>query len=82
MSLKLEGRRYGYLTPENDRILIRNLSCQQVAGYSVGIMYIENVNYPLIPGNVVNAYTYDFPVRMMAVPNLTMTDCSTQILPL
>jgi hypothetical protein len=45
---------------------------QQIAGYSVGIIYIEDVWYPFMPGNVVNAYTYDFPVRMRAVPNLTI----------
>ncbi len=39
--------------------------------YSIGIVYIENVNYPMLPGNVVNACTYNFPVRMAPVPNLT-----------
>lgn len=67
----MEGRRYGYLTPENNGDFYRGIQHQQVAGYPVGIVYIENVNYPLIPGNVVNACTYDFPVRMKAVPNLT-----------
>lgn len=67
----MEGRRYGYLTPENSGDFYRGIQHQQVAGYPVGIVYIENVNYPLIPGNVVNACTYDFPVRMKAVPNLT-----------
>ena len=67
----LEDRRYGLITPENRDTKIRTLDHQQVSGYSVGIVYIENVNYPLIPGNVVNAYTYDFPVRMAPVKNLT-----------
>ncbi len=43
---------------------------QNTAGYSVGILHIDDVFYPLLPGNVVNAYSYDFPVRMKAVPNL------------
>lgn len=67
----LEDRRYGIITPENRNTKIRTLDHQQISGYGVGIVYIENVNYPLIPGNVVNAYTYDFPVRMMPVKNLT-----------
>ena len=71
MDKRIKGRQYGYLTPENDSRFVQSFNRQQIAGYSVGIIYIENVNYPMMPGNVVNAYTYDFPVRMMAVPNLT-----------
>lgn len=40
---------------------------QIIAGYTVGIMLLD-VWYPIIPGNVVNACTYDFPVRMRHVP--------------
>ena len=71
MSRYLEGRRYGFLTPDNSGDFYKGIQRQQVAGYPVGIVYIEQVNYPLLPGNVVNACTYDFPVRMKAVPNLT-----------
>ena len=71
MSAYKKGRRYGILTPENDGGYYDGIQNQQVSGYSVGIVYIENVSYPLIPGNVVNACTYDFPVRMKAVANLT-----------
>jgi len=71
MDKRIKGRQYGYLTPNNDSRFVQSYNRQQVAGYSVGIVYIENINYPIMPGNVVNAYTYDFPVRMMAVPNLT-----------
>ncbi len=71
MDNRLNGRQYGYWTPNNENRFVRSYNCQQVGGYSVGIVYIENINYPLIPGNVVNAYTYDFPVRMKAVSNLT-----------
>jgi Asp/Glu/hydantoin racemase len=73
MKLRKEGRQYGYLDAATDGVFVRNLPNQQVAGYSVGIVYIEQVNYPMMPGNVVNAWTYDFPVRMKAVPNLTNT---------
>lgn len=70
MSKFVENRRYGYITPENRNTKIRTLDHQQISGYSVGIVYLGDVNYPLIPGNVVNAYTYDFPVRMMPVVGL------------
>ena len=39
-----------------------------ISGYTVGILYQE-VWYPLLPGNVVNACTYDFPVRHKLIPN-------------
>jgi Asp/Glu/hydantoin racemase len=34
---------------------------QFIAGHAIGIVHLE-VWYPLLPGNVVNATTYDFPV--------------------
>lgn len=71
MSKFMEGRRYGYISPGNDGGFYKGIQWQQVGGYPIGIVYIENVNYPLLPGNVVNANTYPFPVRMKAVPNLT-----------
>ena len=71
MGKYIEGRRHGDLTRETDGGFYKGIQNQQVAGYPIGIVYIENVNYPLIPGNVVNGWTYDFPVRMKAVPNLT-----------
>lgn len=71
MDKRIVGRQYGHLTSNNDSRFVQSFNRQQIGGYSVGIVYIENVNYPMMPGNVVNAYTYDFPVRMMAVPNLT-----------
>lgn len=59
-----EGRPYGYLHSGNDGRYMENVPNQQVSGCSVGIVYIEDINYPMVPGNVVNAYTYPFPVRM------------------
>jgi Asp/Glu/hydantoin racemase len=70
MDRRLKDRAYGYLTPENSNVVVRMLDHQQVSGYSVGIIYIEDVWYPMLPGNAVNAYTYDFPVRMKAIPRL------------
>lgn len=67
--LKLE-REFGYLSSLEDNRVIRMKRGQNIAGYAVGILHIDDVFYPLLPGNVVNACTYDFPVRMKAVPNL------------
>ena len=64
-------REYGYLSSEEQESQpIFMPKGQNVAGYSIGILYLDNVWYPLVPGNVVNACTYDFPVRMKAVPGL------------
>ncbi len=63
-------REFGYLTPSEQPQWVHMQKGQNIAGYSVGILYLDNVWYPLVPGNVVNACTYDFPVRMKAVPNL------------
>ncbi|MDO4552438.1 MAG: aspartate/glutamate racemase family protein [Bacillota bacterium] len=71
MENKTTGIQYGCLHGENDGRFIRTKPWQQMAGYAIGIVYIEHVNYPLLPGNVVNACTYDYPVRLRAVPNLT-----------
>ena len=65
----IKNRHFGYATPENMEWVMM-CDHQQMSGYSVGIVYIEDVFYPMVPGNVVNAYTYDFPVRMRGVPDL------------
>lgn len=62
--------RYGFLNHQNDGIHIRMKKNQNIAGYSIGIVYIEDVFYPIMPGNVVNACTYPFPVRMIPVKNI------------
>lgn len=68
----LQNRRYGYLHAENDGGMVQMVKGQNIAGYPIGIIYIDDVYYPMMPGNVVNAYTYDFPVRMKAVDDI---DC-------
>lgn len=44
---------------------------QSIAGHAIGIVHLE-VWYPLLPGNVVNATTYDFPVRYKALREATI----------
>jgi len=63
-------RSYGFMMPTDEPQWIHMPKGQNIAGYSVGILYLDNVWYPMVPGNVVNAYTYDFPVRLKAVTNL------------
>ncbi|MDO4552435.1 MAG: aspartate/glutamate racemase family protein [Bacillota bacterium] len=66
-----QKREFGYLSgEERESQWIQMRRGQNVAGYSVGILHLDNVWYPLLPGNVANACTYDFPVRLKAVPGL------------
>lgn len=41
-------------------------------GEAIGILMLDNRKYPKIPGDVGNACSYDFPVRIDVVPNLNM----------
>lgn len=58
---------YNYWGPGDgdERVYIQK--GQLVSGYTVGIL-VQDVHYPLLPGNVVNADTYAYPVRMEIVP--------------
>jgi len=65
-------RHYGYFdhtSYENQKIL--STSGQSVAGYPIGILALE-LFYPLLPGNVVNPWTYNFPVRIKVVKGATI----------
>ena len=59
---------YGYLEKGEDDREFHIQKGRLVSGYTIGILYLD-VWYPILPGNVVNACTYDFPVRMMPIPN-------------
>ncbi len=61
---------YGFLNSSNDDVVVKMKKGQNIAGYPIGVVYIEDVYYPLMPGNVVNASTYPFPVRMIPVKNI------------
>ncbi|MDD6551715.1 MAG: aspartate/glutamate racemase family protein [Lachnospiraceae bacterium] len=62
---------YGYISPGQYDYTACMRRGQNIAGYPVGIIYIEDVWYPYIPGNVVNGYTFSFPVRLMPVKGLS-----------
>lgn len=65
--------RYGYMTPANDNVVVKMKKGQNISGFPIGIIYIDDVYYPMLPGNIVNGYTFDFPVRLKAVEGL---DCA------
>jgi hypothetical protein len=61
-------KNYGYIgTQEDSNKRFYITPGQWVAGYTVGIMLLD-VHYPILPGNVVNACTYNYPVRHKWVP--------------
>jgi hypothetical protein len=62
---------YGYFSEQNDSCRIRMKQGQNMAGFPIGIIFIETVWYPYVPGNVANGYTYPFPVRLEPVRGLT-----------
>ena len=61
---------YGYMTPQNDSVVVQMKKGQNIAGFPIGIIYIEDVFYPMLPGNIVNGYTFPFPVRLVLLPCL------------
>ncbi len=69
--------RYGYITPSADSVRIQMKAGQNISGFPIGIIYIEDVYYPMLPGNIVNGYTFPFPVRLMPVKDLNCSDLFT-----
>ncbi len=54
-------RAYGAITTDDQRRDVFELPARYTSGQVLGIIAVE-LDYPKIPGNVVNASTYDFPV--------------------
>jgi len=67
-----EHRQYGHFRSASDDAVIRMRKGQNIAGFPIGILYIDDVYYPMVPGNVVNGWTYKYPVRLKAVAGLTI----------
>ena len=65
---------YGYMSEASDSVIVQMKKGQNIAGFPIGIIYIEDVFYPMLPGNIVNGYTFDFPVRLKAVEGLNCPD--------
>ena len=64
---------YGYIGHQTKTGPISQKKGHYVTGYAVGIMYLDESAYPVIPGNVANCYTYSFPVQYKVVPCCTST---------
>jgi len=64
------NREYGFVKSDHSQ-LIEMKKGQYVAGFSVGILFLDNCWYPVLPGNVANLSTYDFPVVPRVVLNCT-----------
>ena len=60
------GYGYGYTSSDELNEVVEISEGQIIAGYTIGIL-VQDVHYPLLPGNVVNASTYRYPVRMETV---------------
>lgn len=52
---------YGAITNEEQRRGVFELPPRDTSGHALGVIAV-NLDYPKVPGNVVNASTYDFPV--------------------
>lgn len=61
-----QDKHYGYLGKDDDDFTIHQKDGQIMSGYPIGIMLL-NVKYPIVPGNVANAFTFNFPVRYSKV---------------
>ena len=78
MGLNLKGHinmkkinEYGYMMPSHkENTWMEMKKGQNIAGYGIGILLLDKVWYPIVPGNVVNAWTYKYPVRFKAVTGL------------
>ena len=59
-------RNWGYMGPNTPNRRYDTTVGQLMNGFPVGILQLW-AHLPFFPGNVSNAYTYDFPVKFMEV---------------
>ena len=65
------SKHYGYLGKGDDAGLTVTIDKGQVlSGYTIGILLLDTW-YPLVPGNVQNVCTFNYPVRHKLVPGAT-----------
>ncbi|MBR3866296.1 MAG: aspartate/glutamate racemase family protein, partial [Butyricicoccus sp.] len=62
-------RHYGYIEAGRDDFEVSKEWAQQMSGIPIGIVLL-NVGYPIVPGNVANATTWNFPVSYVKVNNV------------
>lgn len=64
----MNTRHYGYIAGDDNFNVTKPLA-QQMSGIPIGIVLL-NVGYPIVPGNVANACTWNFPVSYVKVNNV------------
>ena len=62
---------YASLTPKDFHGKDVRMNRQSIAGHAIGIVVLETW-YPLLPGNVANATSFDFPVRYKILREATV----------
>ena len=65
-----ENRQYGFLNELSDNGPIRQIEGQIPTGGSIGILCLDGIRLTVLPGNVMNGYTYDFPVQYLFIKGL------------
>lgn len=71
MDKRRDYKKYGFFDPAHLDSRVQMNYQQMVSGFPIGIIYIDDTNYPMVPGNVNNAYSYDFPVILRTVSSIT-----------
>ncbi len=64
------NRRYGFLSELTDDVPIRQKQGQVTAAGPIGVLSLEDMYIPILPGNVMNGFTYNFPVQYQFVKGL------------
>ena len=67
----IQNKKFGYFDPSQCHGNVRMNPKQVVSGFPVGIVYIADADYPMMPGNVNNGWTYDYPVILRSVDKIT-----------
>lgn len=65
-----KNRQYGYLDGSSDGVVVRQKSGQVTAAGTIGVLCLEDMYIPILPGNVMNGFSYDFPVQYQFVKGL------------
>ena len=67
-----ENRGYGYIDQNSDDRVYRQVEGHIPAGGSIGIIVLDGIRTPIMPGNVMSAYTFDFPVQYLFLEGIEM----------
>lgn len=67
---KMKYPYYGYFDPTSANSMVEMRYRQRISGFPVGIVYIDEINYPIVPGNVVSGFTYKYPVLCKPIDGL------------